>query len=193
MKTNLLLLMCVFAFVHFAIAQNERAKAIKINYLSPLMGALTLHAEYALNDKNSINLFPTIGFRNFEGNGVEGWSVGLEYRHYYKGKPTKGGSYIAPYLRYRDFNLWGSYTNKVNGVLVEQGHKSIPINMYGFGFVLGKQWQLGNSGFLIDLFGGPDINGKNLRSYTDDSGLGIALIFASSFNIRLGSTIGYRF
>jgi hypothetical protein len=64
--------------------------------------------------------------------------------------------------------------------------------MIGGGFIIGKQWQLGNSRFIVDLFGGLDINGPNFRPYDDNYGLELLSNLASGFGVRFGSTFGYR-
>ncbi len=177
------------------VAQNPRNKefALKVNYLSPFYGAVCIHSEIPTLNMNAVNVFVFAGFRNFEGNGVEGYGIGAEYKFYHKGAPLSGGNYISPFVRYRDIKLWGDYKETVNGVVTFEGHKAIPVQAIGGGIVFGKQWLLGNR-ILIDLFGGPDINYiLNSDPDRDDVGLEALKILTSLIGIRFGTTFGFKF
>jgi hypothetical protein len=182
-------------FTHFQ-AQAQTGLAAKINYLSPLMGVVSLHGEWGLTDHTSLNISPFVGFKNFEGNGVEGWGVQVSYRRYSQEGSVLQGGYFSPYLRYRDYLLWTYYTKKVNGVVVEEGRDAIPINNIDIGFLFGKQWMIGDH-LLIDLFGGFGVKSPSFKSYPDVHDTGMGWFFNNTqrfpLTFRGGSTIGYRF
>lgn len=170
-------------------AQKYPGLALKINFLSPIMGAATLHTEAAVNDKNSINLVACAGFRNYERNGVQGWSISAELRHYTNGSPTNGGFYIAPFMRYRDFLLWGDSYKIMNGDTTFY-KSSFPFNTISGGIIVGKQWLIGKY-ILIDLFAGPEINSKSFKEASNKYDA-ILQSLATAFWVRSGATIGIK-
>jgi hypothetical protein len=96
--------------------------AVKLNYLSPLWGAVTVHSEIPISKINSsANVFFTVGFRRGDGTGMEGYGIGAEFKYYFTGSALNGGFNISPYFRYRDLALWGEYTETVNGIVTEEG------------------------------------------------------------------------
>lgn len=163
---------------------------VKVNFLSPIMGAATLHIEAGLNEKNSINIVPSAGFRNFEGNGVQGWGISAEWRYYPNDTVFAGGFYFAPYIRYRDIQVWGDYTEVVNGDTIINEKRPIPFNTIGGGIIFGKQWLFGKQ-ILLDLFAGPAINSKSFKDAPTQNDV-ILQNLATTFWIRSGVTIGYK-
>lgn len=186
------LLAAAICFAYSGASAQQRKNAVKINFIAPLFSTLNVHTEHALNEKSSVCLFGFAGFGSATHSGIGGWGIGAEYRYYLNGEPLKGGFYAAPYLRYRDMELWAHYTRSVDNVVVEETDKTIPVAMFGGGVVLGKQWALGNR-IVIDIFLGPDFNSSNMRSYDkSDFDIGIFSNLLTGYGVRFGSTVGFK-
>lgn len=205
-KTIIIILLGVFAFNTHAQVNDSNAKyswqhhtAIKINLVSYIANFVNIQLEQAISNKTSLNLIYALGFKNNSGEGSQGYSIGLEYRYYSTGSPTKGGVYVAPFLRYRDISFIETRVNTdVNTGNKTTQHIQIPYTNYGVGAVFGYQLALFQKRLLIDGFIGPEYNTKstknnpaasvdfiNAKDYFD--------YFMEGTGIRLGTTIGYRF
>jgi hypothetical protein len=136
------------------IAKWYQSTAIKLNPLSATSGFINLQAEKMIGAKSSLNLIYLLGFKTADGGG-QGFSLGLEYRYYYTGKPIKGGAYLAPFVRYRDISFF-QVQEITDGNGTTKTHQPIPYTNYGGGVVMGKQWSYLKNKLLFDLYGGID-------------------------------------
>jgi len=156
---------------------DEKNSAIKINILSPFVGALSVQYESRINNDRSYQ----IGLNYFSGEilktyiGIKGFVFTPEYRFYFRDFKNMRGFYVQPFLRYGEF--WDN--------------KSNTIKMMGTGYVLGLQ-NVFFKKIVIDLYLGPlytkffdnnnliNSRGQNIQ---DPEGLWI----------RGGITVGYLF
>ncbi len=178
--------------------QWYKTLAIKSNFLSYIGGFINLQAEKAISNKASLSLIYVLGFKTPDGGG-QGYSIGLEYRYYFKGKPLVKGLYLAPFIRYRDISFFQieEYNDGNTGNTIKK-HQPIPYTNYGGGVVLGKQLAFVKNKLLFDFYGGLDYNTESTKN---NPALGTNIFFDAKkmydsfmegFGIRMGATIGYR-
>jgi len=163
-------------------AQSEERFAIKINPLSVFLSTGSMFFEGKLNNNSSLQMgvaYTGLELGDFKYNGI---ILTPEFRFYAKQRSISG-FYIAPYLRFQNFNI----TLEDPTSNTEMNYKS-----YGGGVLLGRQWVY-SSGFVFDLFAGPsyndgDITYKSGSSKDDDFAFGL-----KGSGIRVGIAIGFGF
>lgn len=183
---------CTSAFGQILNPVKPSKYSIGLNPLSFAMMAFTPHAEVALSNNGGLHAFGTIGWGNEAIGGTMGFALGLEYRHYFNGNNSLSSGYIAPFVRYRDFDVWFTQTTTTNSITTEQ-KVTAPVNLFSGGFVFGHKKQLGGSKFVTDIFTGISINSNRLNSPSGVAAADeISRFLTLPFGFRLGLSISYR-
>ena len=205
MKKTITSILLIISFIRVIAQKNDSIPkynwkqniAIKVNLLSITNNFINIQLEQGINNKSAFNLIYVLGYKNNDGSGSQGYSIGLEYRYYKTGSPTNGGFYIAPFLRYRDFSFIETHEKTNAGIKTIQ-RIPIPYTNYSVGFVFGRQWVFLKNKILVDAFVGPEYNTKSTKNNpaattnlinTKD----LYDIFMVGTSIRWGATIGYKF
>lgn len=163
-------------------AQDAGAQnAIKINPLSLIFATGNVAYERAISENSSIQLGVFYSGVNISGLKYSGLGITPEYRMYFAGnKAAMNGVYVGPFVRYQSFTLKDKDTND------EAKYTS-----FGGGAVIGweKTW---SSGFVLDLFAGPQYNKGKVKEKSGNETFDVAGSI-DGFGLRTGITIGFAF
>lgn len=179
---KILLITCLAALILAApkvsLAQEN---ALKVNIFSPLLRTLNLQYERVLSDNSSFQL----GFF-YTGVGIEetrfsGIGLTPEYRFYLSDSPAPEGVYIAPFLRYQNFNLTEEFSSAKGS-----------LNTFGGGLIVGKQW-IFKERIALDIFIGPSYSSGNVNVSDGDGSVDFSTGFFSGFGVRTGLCLGIAF
>ncbi|KXK23013.1 MAG: hypothetical protein UZ12_BCD005002885 [Bacteroidetes bacterium OLB12] len=109
----------------------------------------------------------------------KGFGITPEYRFYLSETEAPVGVYVAPFVRYMDFDLTDEATTS-DGTL----------SMFGGGLVIGKQW-IFKEKISLDAFVGPQYatGDVKVKSGTDSFDTDVF----DGFGIRAGLTFGFAF
>jgi len=179
-KFFILTLMLLFSVRLFA--QSEEKFAIKINPLSVFLSTGSMFFEGKLNNNTSLQVgvaYTGLELGDFAYNGI---ILTPEVRFYAKQRSISG-FYIAPYLRYQNFNITvedPSSTSKMN------------YQSFGGGLLFGRQWVY-SSGFIFDLFAGPSYNNGDITYKSGDRKEDDFAFGLKGTGIRVGIAIGFGF
>jgi len=153
----------------------QYGNVVKTNVLSPLFRTANVAYERVLNDRRSLQLgFFYTGVR-LAGTRFNGVGITPEYRFYLSDPGTApGGFYLAPFARYRSFELRvdntpGKATLRTIGGGLVVGYQLALRDRLALDFLLGPQFSIGNvrvgAGGLRENFPtGPLGSGVGLRS-----------------------------
>ena len=155
--------------------------AIKLNPLSLVFATGNVAYERAVSENQSfqIGFFYTgvkISDLKYSGLGIT-----PEYRVYFAGnKQALNGVYVGPFVRYQSFTLKTSDNNS------EAKYSS-----FGGGAVIGweKTW---GSGFVLDLFVGPQYNKGKIKEKSGNETIDVAGSI-DGFGLRTGVALGFAF
>jgi hypothetical protein len=179
-KLSLAILLCLFLTSYRV--QAQRQNVFKVNVISPFL--LTGNAAYerVLSEKSSFQLGAFTSGLRIGSIKYRGFGVTPEYRFYVlEGQEAPNGFYVAPFVRYRKFNI-----NNINDPRLGGSLRTI-----GGGVTAGYQ-ALINDRFSIDAFLGPSFSSATVRSadgYTPSLPFGL---FAG-LGLRAGLTFGVTF
>jgi len=175
-----ILLLSLFCLVlSNAWSQTEEKNVIKFNPLSALLGTGSVFYEHKIDDKHSWQLGVAYMGLKLDNIKYSGLAITPEYRIYIK-KNALSGVYLGPYLRYQNYTLKTTDTDKGS------------YTSFGGGVVFGRQWIYG-SGLVFDLFAGPAYNSGTTKytsgtGTTNEPGFGI-----NGMGIRIGMAFGFGF
>ena len=176
-KALLLVLFCMILGSGWS--QSEEKNVIKLNPLGALFGSGSVFYEHKIDDKHSWQLgIAYMGLR-IDATHFSGLAITPEYRIYIK-KRALSGVYIGPYLRYQNYSVRTSDTDKGN------------YTSYGAGVLIGRQWVY-KSGFVLDLFAGPRYNLGRTKSSSGDSSISEPDFIINGFGLRTGIALGFGF
>jgi hypothetical protein len=153
---------------------------VKANLLSPLVRTGSFFVEHKIDDNRSVQLGLFYTGKTWDGTNVRGWGVTPEYRFYLSDSPAPEGFFVAPYLRYFNFELEENSDNnkaKLNGL----GGGLIVGQQYIFKNRVSFEWFIGPSYSNIDL----DVETGEDEDFDADTWEG--------FSIRAGITLGLVF
>ncbi|MEM1137408.1 MAG: DUF3575 domain-containing protein, partial [Bacteroidota bacterium] len=168
-----------------AFAQSGPENIVKLNIFSPIVRTLSLSYERVLSADNSfqVNFFYTgasIGDTRFRGFGIT-----PEYRFYLsESKESPAGFYLAPFLRYQNFNL------TVEDESVNEPEATL--SNFGGGVLIGGQW-IFKEKISLDTFIGPAYTAGDIKVEDGTSEEQFETGILSGFGVRFGVTIGYAF
>ena len=174
----LLAFLCTFTRPVQAQPQN----VIKTNIISPLLLTGNFAYERALNEHNSLQVGVFVSGLRLSGVKYRGFGFTPEYRFYLMNSQTApNGFYVAPFFRYRNFEIEDADQPQVGGRL----------RTYGGGVTAGYQ-AIFSERFSLDVFLGPSVSSASVRSndgYTPSLPFGLF----SGFGLRAGLTFGLAF
>lgn len=165
----------------------EQCHILKVNFLSPIAGTISVHYElkHHSNASSQLEFFYFTGLFLGQPAEYKGAGVTYNYRFYIKGTCPKG-VFVQPFGRVQKYDYVGTQNPTVPG--------GTPIyetvTVYGSGIVFGYQTLIKRH-FSFEWYGGPSYNiafgdGTRLSGY--DIGPPV-----NGGWIRLGATIGYVF
>lgn len=167
--------------------EYTRRSILKLNVLSPIMGAITVHYEiqHTANTSSQLEFFYFTGRYFGQITEYKGGGFTYDYRYYMKGACPKG-AYVQPYGRIQKYDYVGTQNPTVSG-----GTPPFEkVMSYGIGMVLGYQ-TIFKRHFTFEFYGGPFYSigyGDGVRLTGQDFGPPI-----SGGWLRLGTTFGYAF
>jgi hypothetical protein len=158
---------------------QEKSNNLKINILSPIASTLNLQYEHVIKKDQSFQLgFFYTGYSN-SGTKISGFGITPEYRFYLSDDAAPKGVYVAPFLRYQNYDLTDDLNDK--GTL----------STFGGGLILGRQWVFKDK-ISLDLFIGPQYNSGSVSASSGSSG-NFSVGSVNGFGVRAGVCFGILF
>lgn len=158
---------------------KAQENVLKINIFSPIVKTFNISYERKVSATGSFQLGAfytgyTSGDTEFKGFGIT-----PEYRFYLSETEAPAGVYVAPFVRYMDFDLTDEATTSKGN-----------ISMFGGGLVIGKQW-IFKEKISLDAFVGPQYTTGDVKvkSGTDSFDTDVF----DGFGVRAGLTLGFAF
>jgi hypothetical protein len=168
--------LCIIMSVN---AQEVKQNVIKANLFSPLVRTGSFFYERVLNEDMSLQLGFFYSGASISDTKFRGFGVTPEFRYYLsESKPAPSGIFIAPYLRYQNFDL-----------SVEGDTGSATYSAMGGGMLVGAQRLLKNV-ISIEAFLGPSYSTGNIK-LSDGANNNFDTGFFDGFGVRFGFTVGY--
>lgn len=168
------------------LASTNGAKAqsnvVKLNLFSPIVRTVSVFYENAFSESKSAQLgfFYTgasIGDTKFTGFGVT-----PEIRFYMGSTASPEGFYVAPFIRYQNFDL----TEEISD-------SKATLSNFGGGLLVGKQW-LFKERVALDAFIGPSYVSGSIKVETSGTDEGIFETgVLDGFGVRAGLSLGIAF
>jgi hypothetical protein len=176
------LVLAIFAASFAVNAQDGgQRNAIKLNPLSLAVMTGNVSYERAINSNQSVQLGGYYSGFSLGGMKYTGFGVTPEYRIYFAGqKEALNGVYAAPFVRYQSFKLEDKETAD-----------NTTFTTMGGGATIGWQKMWG-SGFILDIFAGPNYSKAKFKNETDADTYEIQGGL-SGFGVRTGLTLGFGF
>lgn len=166
-------------------AQTSKKNLFKVNILSPLVRTASVFYEREIGENTSAQIGFAYTGASIGDTKLRGYGITPEFRFYLSDKGTPEGFFIAPFTRYRSFDLINDAT-EIGGVESKANWTSI-----GGGLLVGGQWIFKDI-ISLDIWGGPSYgtNNINVESGAEDD-FDVARI--SGFGFRSGVTLGIAF
>ena len=159
---------------------NAQSNVFKINILSPVVRTASVFYERALNDQSSLQLgFFYSGYSD-DDTKFRGFGITPEYRFYLSETPAPAGFYVAPFLRYQNFDLEDELT-------LDEAEYSA----FGGGLLIGRQWVF-KERVALDVFLGPAYVSGDVEVTEGSEGSFDVGVF-DGFGLRAGVTLGLAF
>ena len=175
-RSKLFFLALLVAAPLFVQAQEN---VFKINIFSPVVKTLNVQYERAISESGSLQLgFFYTGFSVSETK-FSGFGLTPEYRIYLSDTPAPAGVYIAPFVRYQNFNISEESTSS------EGTYSS-----FGGGLIVGKQW-IFKERIALDIFIGPSYSAGNVKVTSGSDSFDVGAF--DGFGVRTGICLGIGF
>jgi hypothetical protein len=174
------------SFVSKTQAQDDPQNIIKINILSPIASTASLFYERGLNETSSLQLGLFYTGASVEDTKIRGFGITPEFRYYLSEKGNMQGFFVAPFLRYQNFQLTDEASNTNNE------ENKATFNSIGGGLLIGGQW-IFKKRISLDLWGGPSYSGGNLKVDGDGTEDDFSTGLFNGFGLRAGVTLGVAF
>lgn len=170
----------LYLLVASLLALTTQAQVIKMNILSPVFRTANFAYEHAISENGSLQLgfFYTgvkLGDTKFSGIGIT-----PEYRFFLSETSAPEGVYVAPFVRYQNFN-----------VTTEGSDSKGTLTIFGGGVVIGKQW-IFKEKITLDIFLGPSYNSGNIKVESGSEG-DFDIDAFDGFTVRAGINFGFKF
>ncbi len=181
MKKLLLVALLLPAIMFIQAQDNGPQNAIKLNPLSLVFATGNIAYERAVSENSSFQLGVFYSNASISGLKYSGLGITPEYRIYFAGnKHAMNGVYGAPFVRYQSFTLTDKDTDG-----------EAKFSSFGGGAVIGweKAW---SSGFVLDIFAGPQFNSGKVKEKTGPGDFDVAGSI-DGFGLRTGITLGFAF
>ncbi len=157
-------------------AQNA---VLKINFLSLVVKTFNVSFEKVLDTDNSFQLGVFYTGVAISDTDLTGIGITPEYRFYLSDTDAPDGVYVAPYLRYSNFNLENKFTAS-----------EATLSSFGGGLVIGRQW-LFKEKITFDIFLGPTYSTSTIKLKQGFDSFDVGSF--DGFGIRIGLTLGIAF
>ena len=161
--------------------ENGAQNAIKLNPLSLVFATGNVAYERAVSENTSIQLGVFYSGVSISGLKYTGLGVTPEFRVYFAGnRQALNGVYVGPFVRYQSFTLKD-----------KDSDSEAKYSSFGGGAVIGweKTWA---SGFVLDLFAGPQYNKGKIKEKSGNESFDVAGSI-DGFGLRTGITLGFAF
>jgi Protein of unknown function (DUF3575) len=172
---RLLLMAAIFSGTT-VFAQNN---VIKINILSPIVKTFNASYEHTLSTESSFQIgFFYTGYSDSDTK-FSGFGITPEYRFYLSESDAPAGVYVAPYVRYQNFDLTDDVTDSKG-----------TFSAFGGGLIIGRQW-IFKEKISLDIFLGPAYISGNTKVTSGEDSFDTGLF--DGFGLRAGVTLGLAF
>jgi hypothetical protein len=162
---------------------NGAQNAIKLNPLSLIFATGNVAYERAISSNTSIQLgvfYTGVSISDLKYSGL---GITPEVRFYFAGnKEVMNGVYAAPFVRYQNFKI------KIKDSDPEE---SATFTSFGGGAIIGWEKTFA-SGFVLDIFAGPQYNSGKIKEKSGGSTFDVAGSI-DGFGLRTGITLGFAF
>lgn len=178
MKKTLLLVIVGLIWCSYSI--KAQSNVLKINILSPVVKTASVFYERALNDQSSFQL--GFFYTGYSGDDTKfsGFGITPEYRFYLSETPAPNGFYVAPFLRYQNFDLEDEISSD-----------KASYSSFGGGLLIGRQW-IFKERVALDVFFGPSfVSGDVKISEASEASFDVDVF--DGFGIRTGISLGLAF
>ncbi len=173
----------VVAFSGLKAQDNGAQNAIKLNPLSLIFATGNVAYERAIGPQSSIQLGVFYSGVGISGLRYSGLGVTPEFRYYFAGnRQALNGVYVGPFVRYQNFTIKVKDSNP---------EESASYSSFGGGAVIGWEKTYG-SGFVLDIFVGPQYNSGKIKEKSGNSTFDISGGI-DGFGLRTGITLGFAF
>jgi hypothetical protein len=162
-------------------ARAQHKNAIKLNYLSAALLTFNGAYERVILPKTGLQLGGYYTSLRFADVNYVGYGITPELRYYPGDENDLEGFFIAPFLRYQNFEL----AEEISGV-----RNKATLTMLGGGVVLGGKWQ--SDHICFDIFAGPVFKNAEYKQTTGTDDIDFRL-GGSGVGIRFGTTVGIVF
>ena len=165
---------------------QDKKNVVKLSLISPFIKTLNLGYERVLNEKLALQFHAYYtGYKEKSGDPktkMDGFGIIPEFRIYLSEKKTApGGFFVAPFVRYDQFNVTesyedatenkGSYSAFGGGLLI--GHQAVFSNIVTLEAYIGPQYLFGNTTY--DTEG--EIDTPRLSGVLPRGGVTIGILF----------------
>ncbi len=174
------LLLIVVGFVWCSFSAQAQSNVFKINIISPVFKTASVFYERAINEESSFQL--GFFYTGYSGDNTKfnGFGITPEYRFYLSESAAPAGVYVAPFVRYQNFDLEDEVT------LDEATFSS-----FGGGLLIGRQW-IFKERVALDIFIGPSYVSGDVK-VTEGSEGSFDVDAFDGFGLRTGVTLGLAF
>ncbi|MDN5203096.1 DUF3575 domain-containing protein [Fulvivirgaceae bacterium BMA10] len=170
------LILAVIGSISTAQAQNN---VVKINILSPIVRTISVFYENAIQEDKSFQLGFFYTGASVTDTKFRGFGITPEFRFYLSETSAPEGVYVAPFLKYQNFDLTEEITDS-----------KATLSTFGGGVVIGKQW-LFKEKITLDAFLGPNFNSGDVKVESGNASFSTGAF--EGFGLRLGLTFGLAF
>jgi len=170
------------AIMVFPTTFGQKSNVLKVNLFSPIVKSGSFFYERVLNEDMSTQLGFFFTFYKPEGYGISGFGITPEFRYYLSQASAPKGIFVAPFLRYQQFEVTDNSTSGVG-----------KLTSYGGGLLIGAQTLLKET-ITIEAFLGPVYYATNAKVVSGTSSADdFVLSPFDGFTVRGGITVGFAF
>jgi hypothetical protein len=173
---------CAFLLLSGLLGSHQgygQSNAVKVNILAPVVRTFSISYERKVSETGSAQLaFFYTGY-SVSNTKFSGYGLTPEYRVYLSEAGAINGFYVAPFLRYTNFNLKDETSND-----------DATLSAFGGGVLIGRQWVF-KERVTLDLFLGPKYMSSTLSGNSSNSSFKTDAF--EGFGIRTGITLGVAF
>ena len=180
-----ILLLCIQGFfAEKSQAQTDKKNIIKVNLFSPIVRTASIFYEREVSETVSAQLGFFYTGASIDDTEFRGFGITPEVRFYLSDKGTPEGFFIAPFVRYQNFNL-----------TIEDADLQIDseadLTGIGGGLLIGGQWVFKDV-VSLDVWGGPSYSSVSIDVTSGDED-DFSLGSVDGFGVRFGVTLGFAF
>jgi len=180
MKIKLSFAVIALILVSMRVSKGQE-NVFKINIFSPIVRTLNVSYERKLSANSSFQL--GFFYTSYNPSNTKFSLIGItpEYRFYLSDSEAPAGFYVAPFVRYTNFNL-----EDTNSGSTDKG----TLSTFGGGLVIGKQW-IFKEKISLDTFIGPQFSSGNVKVTSGQDTFDTNAF--DGFGVRFGLNLGFAF